>query len=119
MTRAALFLAVILSACVAARTSTEHVLTGTPGAPYTGEVRIFLEGSPVSAPYQEVAIVSATGQGPESLLPAILGALQAEAAQLGCDAVIRVRYDRGQSSATATGVGVRLQSPADQPQSPH
>ena len=108
MTRVALVLGILLPAC--ATVNAEHVLTGTPGPPFAGDVKIVIEGSPVSAPYQEVAIVTATGQGAQALLPAILGALQSEAARLGCNAVIRVRYDRGQVSATATGVGVRIAS---------
>ena len=39
-------------------------------------------------------------------LPAVIGALQDEARRLGCNAVIRVRYDRGAQSASATGVAV-------------
>jgi hypothetical protein len=108
MIRTGLLLGIVLPAC--ATLNAEHVLIGTPGPPFAGEVKIVMEGSPVSAPYQEVAIVSATGQGAHALLPAILGALQSEAARLGCNAVIRVRYDRGQVSATATGVGVRIAS---------
>jgi uncharacterized protein YbjQ (UPF0145 family) len=37
----------------------------------------------------------------------VLDALKREAASLGADAVIGVRYDRGSSGATATGVAVR------------
>ena len=85
MTRIGLLLGIVLPAC--ATLNAEHVLTGTPGPPFAGEVKIVMEGSPISAPYQEVAIVSATGQGAHALLPAILGALQSEAARLGCNAV--------------------------------
>jgi hypothetical protein len=46
---------------------------------------------------------------PPASLAAVLGALQDEAARLGCNAVIRVRYDRGAESATATGVAVWLE----------
>lgn len=112
MTRSARVLLVAASlflACVVGRSvQADHVLTGTPGAPYAGEVRIFLESAPVPEPFDEIAIVSATGDGPRASLSTILGALRGEAADLGCNAVIRVRYDRGQSLATATGVGVWL-----------
>jgi hypothetical protein len=84
--------------------TTRHEL----GAPYAGPVKLVMDGSPAPTGYEEVAIVSATGAGPASSLPEVLGALQREAASLGCDAVIRVRFDRGSESATATGVAVRL-----------
>jgi hypothetical protein len=87
----------------------EHVLTGKPRAPYSGEVRVMVEGSPVALPYEEVAIVNATGSATEATLPAVLGALQKEARKVGCNAVIHVRYDRGSSGASATGVAVWMQ----------
>ena len=86
----------------------EHVLTGTPRAAFTGSVKVVMDGSPGPTDYDEVGIVSATGSGDSAALPAVLGALQGESAGLGCDAVLRVRYDRGVESATATGVCVRL-----------
>ncbi len=63
-----------------------------------------MEGSPAPATFEEVAIVSATGYGRNATLPAVVDALQQEAAALGCNALVRVRYDAGASSATATGV---------------
>jgi hypothetical protein len=100
-----LFLVLGVAGCVTLRS--EHALTGTPRDPYTGAVSIVMEGALVPGAYEEIAIVSATGGGGDASLPAVLGALQGEAAGLGCDAVIHVRYDRGVNSATATGVGVR------------
>lgn len=96
---------VLVAGCATIRA--EHVLTGSPAAPYGGTVKLVMEGSPFDQDFDEVAIVSATGSGLDSSLSPVLTALQAEAARLGCDAVIRVRYDRGAQSATATGVGVR------------
>lgn len=103
----ALLLAIGLTGCLAGVTA-EHVLTGSPGAAYGGPVRIVMEGEAGAREFEEVAIVTATGSGYSASLPEVLGALQREAASLGCDAVVRVRYDRGVSSATATGVAVRL-----------
>jgi len=54
-----------------------------------------------------VAIVTAMGTHYYAELPTVISALQSEAASLGCNAVIRVRYDRGAQSASATGVAVR------------
>ncbi len=103
-----LLVAMGIAGCVSVSVTSEHVLTGIPGAAYAGNVKVVMDGSPVRGEYEEVAIVSATGMGNTASLPAVLGALQGEAASLGCDAVIRVRYDRGVESATAIGVAVRL-----------
>jgi hypothetical protein len=101
--------AVGLAGCLMATVRSEHVLTGAPRAAWAGPVRVVMEGSAAPGAYQEVAIVSATGDGSEATLPAVIGALQREAAALGCNALVRVRYDRGSSSATATGVGVWME----------
>ena len=107
MRRASLLLVVVGTVgCVGVTLRSEHALTGTPRAAYPGTVSIVMEGSPVPGDYEEIAIVTATGSGLDASLPTILSALQREAASLGCNAVIRVRYDRGSESATATGVGV-------------
>ncbi len=101
--------AAVLFACIPGPTvRSEHVVTGTPRAPHGGLVRVVMEGSPVEGEVEEVAIVTASGAGVDASLPSVLGALQHEAAALGCNAVVRVRYDRGASEATATGVAVRL-----------
>jgi len=50
----------------------------------------------------------ASGSAENATLPAVVGALQREAAVMGCNGVIRVRYDRGTHMATATGVAVWL-----------
>jgi hypothetical protein len=101
--------AAALAACVVGPTlRSEHVLTGLARAAFTGEVRIVMEGAPLPGDVEEVAIVTATGSGADASLPAVLGALQQEAAALGCNAVVRVRYDRGAGGATATGVAARL-----------
>jgi len=95
-----------LPGCTMARARAEHVLTGTPRTAYAGTVRLFLEGAPAPTEVEEVAIISATGGSARAMLPDVMGALQARAAELGCNGVIRVRYDRGAEGATATGVGV-------------
>jgi hypothetical protein len=105
----ALFLAaaVVVSGCATLRA--EHVLTGQPLAPPPGEVRVVMEGAPSPGAFKEIGIVTATGTLGYAALPSVLDALKSEAARLGADAVVRVRYDRGASGATATGVAVRLQ----------
>ena len=86
----------------------DYVLTGTPRAPYKGQVKVVLDGTPITGTFTEIAIVSATGGGSDAALPAVLGQLQVQAAALGCNAVIRIRYDQGASNSTATGVAVWL-----------
>lgn len=100
--------AAFLTGCVTLRA--EHVVTGSPSAAYTGTVKVMMEGAPIAGEYEEVAIVSATGAASSATLPVVVEALQKEAAALGCNAIVRVRYDRGQRTATATGVGVRLKA---------
>ena len=102
--------AILLALSGCATVSGEHVLTGTPGPAHDGAVKVVMEGAAEPVGYQEVGIVSATGVSTQATLVAVLGQLQAEAAKLGCDAVIHVRYDRGAESATGTGVAVWLQA---------
>ena len=104
MTSRMLLLVALAAACATLRS--EHVLTGTARPAWSGDVKILMEGAPVPSSYDEVAIVNATGSAGEATLPAVIGALQDEARTLGCNAVIRVRYDRGAQSASATGVAV-------------
>jgi hypothetical protein len=107
MTRTLVLLIAIVGSVACATVKSEHAVTGTPGPAYAGDVKIAMEGAAVPAAYDEVAIVSSTGTGEAAALPAVLSGLKSEAASLGCDAVIHVRYDRGASSASATGVAVR------------
>ncbi len=104
MRRAAPLLAVLaLGGCAV---SAEHVVTGMARAPFAGDVKVLMEGAPVPEQAQEIAIVTATGSGADAKLPPILRKLRAEAASVGANAVVRVRYDVGSSQATATGVAV-------------
>lgn len=97
----------MMSGCMTLKA--EHVLTGQPRPPWSGEVRVLMEGAPIAGEYTEVGIVTASGSAADATLPTVVSALQREAATLGCNGVIRVRYDRGTSTATATGVAVWLQ----------
>ena len=103
---AVLIAAVLLSGCGHVRA--EHVLTGQPRARHAGEVKVVMEGAPLSGECDEIAVVTATGTLEEATLSAVLDALKRKAASLGANAVVRVRYDRGASGATATGVAVVL-----------
>jgi hypothetical protein len=101
-------LALVAAGCVPTpQLRSEHAFTNTiRRAPWSGDVKVLLDGQPLAGEYEEVAIVNATGSSSDANLPAIIGALQDEARDLGCNAVIRVRYDRGVNNASATGVAV-------------
>ena len=99
-----ILLLAVLSGCVTLKA--EHVITGTPRAPFAGEVKVVMENAPLTGEYEEVAILNSAGVGQDSTLPSVIKALQAEAASLGCNAVIRVRFDQGLTQASATGVAV-------------
>ena len=89
-----------------AKPSSEHVLTDISRPPYSGDVKVSMEGATFTPGYDEVAIVTATGSNSAATLEAVIAALQDEARKVGGNAVIRVRYDRGAYTATATGVAV-------------
>ena len=101
-------LVVSTSASCASGLRSEYVLTGTARAPYNGQVKVVLDGAPIPGTFTEIAIVSAAGGGTDATLPAVLGKLQVQAAVLGANAVIRIRYDQGANNSSATGVAVWL-----------
>jgi len=86
---------------------TSRVMTGPPGAPYSGPVAVVMESAPPPPQFVEVAILQANGYGSRADLANVIAALQAEAQRLGCDAVIRVRVDQGYAQASGTGVCIR------------
>ena len=108
MRRIALALATLLgtSCAYVVNPSTEHVVTDVLRPPFSGDVRVSMEGAPLTSDYDEVAIVTATGWNTGATLEAVIAALQDETRKVGGNAVIRVRYDRGAYNATATGVAV-------------
>lgn len=103
-TAAVLLACLALSGCGTIRTG--HVLTGQPGPP-RGGVRIVLQGQPMPADVDEVAIVQAVGTGVYARLENVVTALQDEAGRLGCDAVLNVKIDQGSTTASGTGTCVR------------
>jgi uncharacterized protein YbjQ (UPF0145 family) len=52
-------------------------------------------------------VVQAIGKGPHADLAHVIDGLKAEAARLGCTAVINVKVDQGASTASGTGVCMR------------
>jgi hypothetical protein len=93
------------AACVGTRTY--RVLVGNTAAPHQGRIALFLNGARAPDAFEEVAVVQAVGGDMEH----VVTALQREAAQLGCDAIVNMRIDQGSSVTSATGMAVRLHSP--------
>lgn len=95
-------------ACGTTRTS--RVVTGKASAPYSGEVKILMDGAPVPEGMEEVALVQATGYNLHANLEHVIEGLRAEASALGCDTVVRVKVDQGSAQASANGVCMRTAS---------
>jgi hypothetical protein len=70
-----------------------------------GEAHLFVSALP-TRPYAEVGLVQAIGYGGESTAPSVLRGLQREGKKMGCDAIVKVRVDVGQTAAHASGVCV-------------
>jgi hypothetical protein len=94
---------------------THHVLTGQAGAPYPGDVRIVLDGAAQPPGLQEVAIIQAVGTGAHANLQDLVAGLKTEAQSLGCDTVVNVHVDQGDSTASASGVAARTVGSPPQP----
>lgn len=105
--RRALFVVALLGCAGCGSTATFHVITGTPGRPTRVDPRVYLEGAALPSDYAEVAIVQAVGRGTHADLEHVVEGVRAEAAALGCDAVIATHADSGQTQSSATGVAVR------------
>jgi len=118
MMRLAFAFAAAMALCGCGRVQTSRVITGPTGAPFAGQVAIVMENAPPPAQFVEVAILQSIGYGMSADLASVVGGLQAEAARLGCDAVIRVRVDQGASQASGTGVCVRTPATWGAPPTP-
>jgi hypothetical protein len=99
-----ILVAALAGAACAGRTRTYHVMVGTAGAPHQGRIALFLDGARAPGAFEEVALVQAVGGDMER----VVTALQQEAAQLGCDAIVNMRIDQGVNGTSATGMAVRL-----------
>ncbi|HEU4409009.1 MAG TPA: hypothetical protein VFS43_27360 [Polyangiaceae bacterium] len=76
-----------------------------PGAP-TGRADLYVGKVPERA-YYEVGLVQAVGTGTGADEASVLHALRLRAQRMGCDAVVRVGVELGQTAAHAIGVCVR------------
>ncbi len=97
--------ALLLAAC--GSTASRHMLYGPQGPAYVGRVRFTRAGGLSGRTVREVAIVHAVGRGSHADTAHVLQSLEAEAAALGCDVVLRLRVHQGSSVAVGVGVAVR------------
>ena len=101
-------LSLFAAACGTTRTS--RVVTGKSSSPYSGDVKVLMDGAAVPAGLEEVGLVQAIGHGLHANLEHVIEGLRAEAAALGCDTVAQVKVDQGASQASANGVCLRTAS---------
>lgn len=103
----ALALTLATAALGCGTTSTHRVVIGPVAPAQRGGVLVLSEGAALPDTYAEVAIVQAIGRGTHADAEHVLEGLRAEAATLGCDAVVRVHIDQGTNQTSATGVAIR------------
>ena len=103
----ALALTLVMTALGCGTTSTHRVVIGPVAPAQRGGVLVLSEGAALPDTYAEVAIVQAIGRGTHADAEHVLEGLRAEAATLGCDAVVRVHIDQGTNQTSATGVAIR------------
>ena len=114
MSTRAVTLALLLLSSVAAlsgcgHTETHAAMLRAP-QPRTGKnVELYVaDQAPPQRAFYDIAIVQAIGFGTEANPEDVAHALSERAAQLGCDAVVRVFIDVGYSRAHASGVCVKF-----------
>lgn len=112
-------LALCLTAC--GTTSTHRAVFGPP-APPTRAVLYFPQRAQLPADYTEVGLVQSVGRGTHADADHVIEGMRAEAAALGCDAVIEGHVEQGTAMASGVGVAVRFvpgsRPPAERPAAP-
>jgi hypothetical protein len=108
-------LALCLVAC--GHVDTHELLLRAPAAPSAEPVQVYFLGRVPERAFYEVALLQAVGYGDDESLEAVVRALTERAAQIGCDALVRVHVDQGWSRMHAFGVCVRW-SPVAPPGAP-
>jgi hypothetical protein len=98
-------LALCLAAC--GHVDTHEVLLRAPTAPSAEPVQVYFLGRLPERAYYEVALLQSVGYGDDESLEAVVHSLTERAAQIGCDALVRVHVDQGWSRTHAFGVCVR------------
>jgi hypothetical protein len=73
-------------------------------------VEVYMVGQQPTRPFDELGLLQIVSTGNQAEAPAVLAALSHRAAELGCDALVRVRVDVGFTAANGYGVCVRTQA---------
>jgi hypothetical protein len=109
----------LLALCLAAcgHVDTHELLLRAPAAPSAEPVQVYFLGRVPERAFYEVALLQAVGYGDDENLEAVVRALTERAAQIGCNALVRVHVDQGWSRMHAFGVCVRW-SPVAPPGGP-
>ena len=114
--RLGLLAVTLLGAAGCGSVETHTAMLRAPGPPRPrGAVELYLaepaDASGPSRPLDELGLVQAYGSGNKANPEDVAEGLVARAAQLGCDAVVRVTIDIGYTRAHAAGVCVRYVGP--------
>ena len=96
--------------CLAAcgYTETHDLILRPLPAPARHPVEIYMENQAPRLPYYEVALIQVVGHAGDADPDDVTHALAERAAQLGCDAVVRVHVDQGYTMAHGFGVCVEF-----------
>ena len=73
--------------------------------PPTKEVQLFIDTVPAT-PFSEVGLVQVIGHGNKAEQETVLDAMRREGKQMGCDAIVRLRFNQGATMSHAIGVCV-------------
>ena len=99
-------LSVALAGC-SGYAEVHEVLLRQPSPPNGRGVEIYTEGQDPQRPFWEIAMLQAIGYAGDADMEGVAKALAGRAAELGCDALVRVHFDQGYGRAHGYGVCVR------------
>jgi hypothetical protein len=97
---------VIASASLGCGSVEGRALVFREPTPPVAQTALFVGQLPAK-PYYETGLVQALGTGLSADKPSVLQALREQGRRAGCDAVVRISVERGQTAAHAIGVCVR------------
>jgi hypothetical protein len=101
----------VLAACLVACGHSELHEVVFRTAPRTGQpVEVYMVGQQAPRPFDELGLLQVVSTGDQAEAPTVLAVLSKRAAELGCDALVRVRLDVGLTATHGYGVCVRTQT---------
>ncbi len=122
MTRHPLAATAVLAALAVGCGSTEThaaILRAPESPPLGSRVELYLAGSLPARTFAEMGLVQAFGAGNKADAESVAAALLERAGEIGCDAVVRVAIDVGNTRAHAAGVCVKYTGPPAEGAPPH